>query len=263
MPTESWQMNGCNFNVLPCLDVVTQCCNYFRIIPINHKAQLVSLLTITRCNKAMPDYYVGISIFFRVGGSGRTSGPAPPIRHLGTALNHTTRPAGRCLSCRANCDLCSTSNTHRNPRRHSNFLCGTRWSMVQYEYHFESSRTADYAVFAVAACISAYCALRPVIRYNPVKSRKAIKANVTSKRRNPSQESLTVRSAYAPDAFPGPRLVDTPYGRIQVFEWGPEQGEKVLLMHGIGTPCVALANMAHEFVRRGCRVMVFGMSSYS
>lgn len=63
---------------------------------------------------------------------------------------------------------------------------------------------------------------------------------------------------YPYDVFPGGRDVATPYGTIRVYEFGPESGAKVLLMHGIGTPCVALGDMARQFVRRGCRVMLFG-----
>jgi hypothetical protein len=65
-------------------------------------------------------------------------------------------------------------------------------------------------------------------------------------------------SPYPQDVFPGGRDVLTPYGTIRVYEWGPVDGDKVLLMHGIGTPCVALGDMAHAFIRRGCRVMLFG-----
>lgn len=66
---------------------------------------------------------------------------------------------------------------------------------------------------------------------------------------------------YPPDALPGRRDVPTPYGVVRVFEWGPEDGERVLFLHGIGTPCVALGGMAAELVEIGkCRVMLFGMS---
>ncbi|KAL1876398.1 hypothetical protein VTK73DRAFT_9337 [Phialemonium thermophilum] len=64
---------------------------------------------------------------------------------------------------------------------------------------------------------------------------------------------------YPPDALPGGRDVETPYGSIHVFEWGPEDGEKVLLLHGIGTPCIALYNIASRLVERGCRVMLFDL----
>ncbi|KAF6839212.1 Lipase 1-like protein 1 [Colletotrichum plurivorum] len=62
---------------------------------------------------------------------------------------------------------------------------------------------------------------------------------------------------YPPDALPGGRDVDTPYGNLRVYEWGPEDGERVLLLHGIGTPCVALGGVAREFEGRGWRVMTF------
>lgn len=65
---------------------------------------------------------------------------------------------------------------------------------------------------------------------------------------------------YLTDAFPGGRQFKTVYGTIQVFEWGPEDGEKVLMVHGLGTPCIALGDMAKEFVSQGYRVMIFGES---
>ncbi|OTA64778.1 alpha/beta-hydrolase [Hypoxylon sp. EC38] len=64
---------------------------------------------------------------------------------------------------------------------------------------------------------------------------------------------------YPPDALPGGRDVVTPYGSIRVYEWGPEDGEKILLVHGISTPSVALGDLGHEFVRRGYRVMLFDL----
>ncbi|KAE8366435.1 putative alpha/beta hydrolase [Aspergillus caelatus] len=78
----------------------------------------------------------------------------------------------------------------------------------------------------------------------------------------PEEHTITRAKAQLPypaDAFPGGRRVQTVYGTIQVFEWGPEHGEKVLLVHGLGTPCIALGNMAKEFVRRGYRVMMFDL----
>ena len=38
---------------------------------------------------------------------------------------------------------------------------------------------------------------------------------------------------------------------VRVFEWGPEEGEPVLLLHGISTPAVALGDLAHDLVTRG------------
>lgn len=64
---------------------------------------------------------------------------------------------------------------------------------------------------------------------------------------------------YPPDALPGARDVDTPYGNIRVYEWGPEDGRKILFVHGISTPCIAFANMAKLLVEKGCRVMLFDL----
>lgn len=63
---------------------------------------------------------------------------------------------------------------------------------------------------------------------------------------------------YPPDALPGARDVDSPYGSIRVYEWGPEDGEKILLIHGISTPSIALTDLAYKLVEKGCRVMLFG-----
>lgn len=52
------------------------------------------------------------------------------------------------------------------------------------------------------------------------------------------------------------------YGSIRVYEFGPEDGEKVLLVHGISTPCITLALIAHGLVKRGCRVMLFVRSLF-
>ncbi|KAI1358608.1 alpha/beta-hydrolase [Xylaria arbuscula] len=69
------------------------------------------------------------------------------------------------------------------------------------------------------------------------------------------------------DALPGARDVETPYGSIRVYEWGREgndgssSGERgrVLLVHGISTPVVALGDLGHELVARGYRVMMFDL----
>ena len=64
---------------------------------------------------------------------------------------------------------------------------------------------------------------------------------------------------YPEDALPGSRDVSSPYGSTRVYEWGPESGRKVLLVHGISTPCIALGGIAQELVDRGCRVMLFDL----
>lgn len=61
------------------------------------------------------------------------------------------------------------------------------------------------------------------------------------------------------DALPGARDVASPYGSIRVYEWGREDGPKVLLVHGITTPCITLGGLAHALADRGCRVMLFDL----
>jgi hypothetical protein len=63
---------------------------------------------------------------------------------------------------------------------------------------------------------------------------------------------------YPENALPGARDVDSPYGTTRVYEFGPRDGPKVLLIHGISTPSIALASLAHKLVDKGCRVMMFG-----
>lgn len=67
---------------------------------------------------------------------------------------------------------------------------------------------------------------------------------------SPLQSQLSHLSAsqlaelpYPPNALPGARDVTTPYGHLRVYEWGPEHGRKVLFVHGISTPSVALGAM--------------------
>ena len=71
------------------------------------------------------------------------------------------------------------------------------------------------------------------------------------------QEAAT--PPYPPDAYPGIRDVASPYGNLRVYEWGPEDGRKVLLVHGISNPCIALGAIAHGLADRGCRVMMFDL----
>jgi hypothetical protein len=69
--------------------------------------------------------------------------------------------------------------------------------------------------------------------------------------------------AYHPDQFQGARDIWTPWGNTRAYEFGPENGQKVLFVHGISTPCISLGEVANEFVNRGCRVILYGKSSAS
>ncbi|KAF1810467.1 alpha/beta-hydrolase [Eremomyces bilateralis CBS 781.70] len=76
----------------------------------------------------------------------------------------------------------------------------------------------------------------------------------------PSLSDDAIRTLpYPPDAYPGARNVNTPLGSIRVYEWGPTDGKKVLLVHGISTPCISMVQIASRLVESGCRVMVFDL----
>ena len=73
-------------------------------------------------------------------------------------------------------------------------------------------------------------------------------------------EAQKARLPYPPDFFPGARDVETPYGRMRVYEWGPEAGKKVVMVPGDTTPAPVFSVIAPGLVERGFRVIVFGKS---
>ncbi|CAI6335696.1 unnamed protein product [Periconia digitata] len=73
-----------------------------------------------------------------------------------------------------------------------------------------------------------------------------------------SQEQVK-KLPYPPHPLPGLRDVDSPYGRTRVYEWGPEDGPRILLIHGISTPSIALTDLAHRLTAEGYRVLLFDL----
>jgi hypothetical protein len=63
---------------------------------------------------------------------------------------------------------------------------------------------------------------------------------------------------YRPGELHGARNVETPYGTCRAYEFGDETGLKVLLIHGISTPCISLRGVAIGLARKGCRVLLYG-----
>lgn len=104
--------------------------------------------------------------------------------------------------------------------------------------------------------ISAALLLRPLLFRAPQSASKVIPSprETLLPRLSPSEVALL---PYPPDALPGGRDVPTPYGTIRVFEFGPRDGARVLLLAGISTPCVSLSALAEALAARGYRVMLF------
>ncbi|TEY40327.1 hypothetical protein BOTCAL_0438g00070 [Botryotinia calthae] len=65
---------------------------------------------------------------------------------------------------------------------------------------------------------------------------------------------------YPPDIYPGGRDIPSPYGNTRAYEFGPVTGPKILLVHGISTPCIALHSLATTLATtHGCRVLLFDL----
>ncbi|MCJ1435565.1 hypothetical protein MMC27_004939 [Xylographa pallens] len=64
---------------------------------------------------------------------------------------------------------------------------------------------------------------------------------------------------YRPDFFPGARDVDSPYGQMRVYEWGPHDGKKVMMVHGDTTPAPLFGPIAKALVEKGCRVLLLDL----
>ncbi|CAD6448354.1 a6ac5370-3514-4482-85c0-b1352636abbf [Sclerotinia trifoliorum] len=74
-----------------------------------------------------------------------------------------------------------------------------------------------------------------------------------------SQEEIS-KLPYPPDIFPGARDIPSPYGSIRAYEFGPVDGPKILLIHGISTPCISLHSLATTLASsHGCRVLLFDL----
>ncbi|KAF3058906.1 hypothetical protein CFAM422_011943 [Trichoderma lentiforme] len=131
--------------------------------------------------------------------------------------------------------------------------------MVPYGLRLRSDQLTrrGSAVLAAAACLSLYMLIRPSLSPR-TKSPKTDIVRVKD-RSGTDPEDPEKAAPYPPELFPGGKDVQTVYGTVRVFEWGPEEGEKVLLVHGIGTPCIAMGGIAWELVRKGYRVMLFDL----
>ena len=103
-------------------------------------------------------------------------------------------------------------------------------------------------LLASGFCIQAFARQRE-------RNRPASGKSSSKHRRQLPEEGIS----YLKDAIPGGRSVETPYGIIRVYEWGPEDGEKVLLIHGISAPALTVSGLADELALKGHRVLIFGM----
>ena len=121
------------------------------------------------------------------------------------------------------------------------------WTLVASTVLTASLLTVAFVIYSLSTSHNPK-ALRRFI----VSPRDSLLPNISSER--------AAALPYPPDLFPGARDVVTPYGTMRVFEWGPEDGKKVVFIHGDSTPSPVFGPIANALARRGCRVMIFGMS---
>jgi pimeloyl-ACP methyl ester carboxylesterase len=125
-------------------------------------------------------------------------------------------------------------------------------------WFFETVQTPNIKLIvgsSVATTLVVITITRLALQSTPRKTIPSPRDTLIPKLSKAEQDDLP----YPPDAFPGARDVASPYGTIRVYEWGPEVGRKVLLIHGISTPCVALGGVAQGLVEKGCRVMLMDL----
>ncbi|KAF9381136.1 hypothetical protein CPC16_009987 [Podila verticillata] len=75
----------------------------------------------------------------------------------------------------------------------------------------------------------------------------------------PSQESS--KSAYPEDYYPGGDYADLTFGETHYFLFGPEDGKKVVFVHGLSTPASVWSKVARHMANSGCRVLLYDLYS--
>ncbi|EIW64718.1 alpha/beta-hydrolase [Trametes versicolor FP-101664 SS1] len=68
-----------------------------------------------------------------------------------------------------------------------------------------------------------------------------------------------IRQIYPEDLFPNGNYAQLPYGRVRYWLLGPEDGTKVVLIHGISTPGVTWKEIAPYLAEHGFRVLVYDL----
>ncbi|PIL32015.1 hypothetical protein GSI_06719 [Ganoderma sinense ZZ0214-1] len=72
-------------------------------------------------------------------------------------------------------------------------------------------------------------------------------------------ETSKIRQLYPADLFPNGNYAPLLYGRVRYWIVGPEDGTKVVLIHGISTPSVTWTHIGPYLAERGFRVLVYDL----
>ncbi|KAI7827662.1 Alpha/Beta hydrolase protein [Gamsiella multidivaricata] len=79
----------------------------------------------------------------------------------------------------------------------------------------------------------------------------------------PSLRAVTSHSAiaYPEDYYPGGSYADLSFGETHYFLFGPEDGKKVVFVHGLSTPASVYDKVARHMANNGCRVLLYDLYS--
>ncbi|KAG8708349.1 hypothetical protein FRC08_018936, partial [Ceratobasidium sp. 394] len=64
---------------------------------------------------------------------------------------------------------------------------------------------------------------------------------------------------YPPDVFGHGHSVDLPKGRVKYWLLGPEDGKRVVLIHGLSMPSLIWKPVAHQLAKTGFRVLIYDL----
>ncbi|KAL4076454.1 Alpha/Beta hydrolase protein [Scleroderma yunnanense] len=66
-------------------------------------------------------------------------------------------------------------------------------------------------------------------------------------------------TVYPEDFYPGGAYVTLPYGRVRYWMIGPENGTKVIFIHGLSIPAIIWKDVAPVLASRGYRVLLYDL----
>ncbi|UZJ54035.1 hypothetical protein CBS101457_003355 [Exobasidium rhododendri] len=69
----------------------------------------------------------------------------------------------------------------------------------------------------------------------------------------------TEREPYPWNLYEGGATLETPYGKLRLYEMGPKEGKKVLLIHGISQPCPTWRLIVPKLIESGHRILCYDL----
>ncbi|KAG0294846.1 hypothetical protein BGZ96_000335 [Linnemannia gamsii] len=70
-----------------------------------------------------------------------------------------------------------------------------------------------------------------------------------------------LKCAYPEDYYPGGEYAELSYGETHYFLFGPEDGKKIVFVHGLSTPASVYNGVVRHMAANGCRVLLYDLYS--